>query len=52
MEHAQRNMLLRGAVERYAQLPAQKPRMRFPWGIIIGLLILIAVYFIVNKILF
>jgi hypothetical protein len=52
MDPAQRNWLYRGAVERYAQAPVQKPRMRFPWGLVIALLILIAMYYIVNKMIF
>lgn len=52
MGPSQRNVLYRGAVERYANAPPEKPRMRFPWGILIGLLILILVYYYVNKLLF
>lgn len=52
MEPSQRNALYHGAVERYAHAPIEKPRMRFPWGILIGLLILILVYYFVNKMLF
>lgn len=57
MEPSQRNVLLqeslhRGAVERYANAPPEKPRIRFPWGLLIGLLILILVYYFVNKMLF
>jgi len=52
MDPAQKQWLYRGAVERYARTPAQKPRMKFPWGVIIALLILILVYYYVNKLLF
>ncbi|MDD4878119.1 MAG: hypothetical protein PHO02_03725 [Candidatus Nanoarchaeia archaeon] len=52
MEPSQRNALYRGAVERYAHAPPEKPRIRFPWGLLIGLLILIIVYYFVNKMLF
>ena len=52
MEPAQKNWMYRGAVERYAKAPAQKPKMRFPWGVVIGLLILILVYYYINKLLF
>lgn len=52
MEPGQRHWMYRGAVERYAQTPAAKQRMRFPWGLVIALLILIAVYYIVNKMIF
>jgi len=49
MQPSQRHWLYSGAVARYAQTPVQKPKMRFPWGIVIALLILIAVYYIVTK---
>ncbi len=52
MQPSQRHWLYSGAVERYAQIPDQKPKMRFPWGIIIALLVLIAMYYFVNKIIF
>ncbi|MFH1065671.1 MAG: hypothetical protein V1734_04170 [Nanoarchaeota archaeon] len=52
MEPGQKQWMYRGAVERYAKTPAMKPKMRFPWGVVIGLLILILVYYYVNKMLF
>ncbi len=52
MEPVQRNALFRGVVERYAQMPAEKPKMRFPWGLLIGLLLLILTYYVVSKFIF
>ena len=42
-------MAHRGAVEQYAQLPQEKPRVHFPWGIVAGLIILILAYYFVTK---
>lgn len=52
MEPAQRSVLYRGAVERYAQMPPQKPKLRIPWGLLIGLLILVLTYYIVSRLIF
>ncbi|MBU2638469.1 MAG: hypothetical protein KJ955_05835 [Nanoarchaeota archaeon] len=52
MQPSQRTALYRGAVERYAQLPPEKPKIRVPWGLLIGLLLLIIVYYVVSKLIF
>jgi len=42
----------RGALEQYAHAPPEKPKLRFPWGILIGLIILILVYYFMTNLVF
>lgn len=49
MESFQRSALYTGAVSRYANAPPEKPRVRFPWGAVAGLVVLIIAYLLIKK---